>query len=92
MGSKVTFAFGVLALIIGYAMIYSGISMFNSSSDTPGVGLFQALGVPNSVSFDLSQPFQTGALDLTPDNAAPTQTGNTPQTNTPQPIQTVQMT
>lgn len=76
------FVLGIVALVLGYGLTYSGVSMAAADSNNPGVGLFQAFGVDNVVGFDL-----TKIADATPTtgpaNTVPTLTGQTPQTTTP---------
>jgi len=80
------FALGIFSLVLGYAMTYSGVSQFKYGDQ--GVGLFQALGIPSGLKFDLSKIDSTpGQFDtISPANPAPTNTGPPAQTNTPPPI------
>lgn len=70
------FVLGIAALVIGYGVAYSGVSMLEADANNPGVGLFQAFGVDNVVGFDLSHVEDVAS----PDNVVPTTTGQTPQT------------
>jgi len=76
------FFIGIIALILGYGLAYSGVSMASADSNNPGVGLFQAFGVDNVVGFDLSK-IADATPDNSPANVVPTTTGQTPQTVTP---------
>lgn len=79
------FVFGIAALVIGYGVAYSGVSMLSADANNPGVGLFQAFGVDNVVGFDLSH-IDDATSNPSPDNVVPTTTGQTPQTGaTPRP-------